>query len=57
MSEAMNMLQVKIGVGADGEFGPNTAREICKHYELSTERGGHLLCQESHDSARFILTQ
>ena len=57
MSEAMKILQSKIGVGADGAFGPNTARAICKHYELSTERGAHLLGQASHESARFKLTQ
>ena len=57
MSEAMKILQGKIGVGADGAFGPNTARAICKHYELSPERGAHLLGQASHESARFKLTQ
>ena len=35
MSEAMKKLQEKIGVGADGSFGPNTARAIAKHYDLS----------------------
>jgi murein L,D-transpeptidase YcbB/YkuD len=35
MSEAMKALQAKIGVTADGAFGPNTARAIAKHYELS----------------------
>jgi len=57
MSEAMKILQGKMGVGADGSFGPNTARAICKHYELSPERGAHLLGQASHESARFKLTQ
>lgn len=28
MSEAMKALQEKIGVDADGSFGPNTARAI-----------------------------
>jgi murein L,D-transpeptidase YcbB/YkuD len=35
MSEAMKALQAKVGVTADGAFGPNTARAIAKHYELS----------------------
>ena len=55
MSNAMRKLQDKIGVGADGAFGPNTARAIAKHYELSPERGAHLLGQSSHESAKFTI--
>lgn len=53
MSNAMRNLQEKVGVGADGAFGPNTARAIAQHYELSPERGAHLLGQASHESAGF----
>ena len=53
MSNAMRKLQAKIGVGADGEFGPNTARAISTYYELSPERGAHLLGQASHESGNF----
>lgn len=53
MSDAMRKLQAKIGVGADGEFGPNTARAIVGHYGLSPERGAHLLGQASHESGNF----
>jgi murein L,D-transpeptidase YcbB/YkuD len=38
MSDAMKALQAKVGVKADGSFGPNTARAIAKHYELSPAR-------------------
>ena len=48
MSEAMKKLQEKVGVGADGHFGKNTARAIAKHYELSNERAAHLMGQASH---------
>lgn len=58
MSNAMRKLQTKIGgVGADGAFGPNTARAIAQHYGLSPERGAHLLGQASHESGGFRLTQ
>jgi len=53
MSDAMRNLQTKVGVGADGSFGPNTARAIAKHFGLSPERGAHLLGQASHESGGF----
>ena len=57
MSDAMKKLQAKIGVDADGAFGPNTARAICKHYKLSPARGAHLLGQASHESGEFKLVR
>jgi putative chitinase len=57
MSDAMKKLQEKCGVAADGAFGPNTARAIAKHYQLSPERGAHLLGQASHESGGFKLTR
>ena len=57
MSDAMKALQAKVGVTADGSFGPNTARAIAKHYKLSPERGAHLLGQGSHESGGFKLTR
>lgn len=53
MSNAMKRLQEKVGVGADGSFGPNTARAICKQYGLSPKRGAHILGQSHHESAGF----
>jgi len=49
----MKRLQEKAGVGADGAFGPNTARAVAKHYGLSPERGAHILGQSHHESAGF----
>jgi putative chitinase len=57
MSEAMKVLQAKVGVTADGSFGPNTARAIAKHYDLSPARGAHLLGQASHESGGFKLVR
>jgi putative chitinase len=53
MSNAMSNIQAKVGVGADGRFGPNTARAIASHYGLSPERGAHLLGQAAHESGEF----
>jgi putative chitinase len=56
MSDAMKAVQARCGVTADGQFGPNTARAIAKHYELSAERAAHLLGQASHESGGFRQT-
>lgn len=57
MSEAMKKLQEKVGVGADGHFGKNTAKAIAKHYELSNERAAHLMGQASHESGHWRHTR
>ena len=57
MSEAMKKLQERCGVAADGAFGPNTARAIAKHYDLSPNRAAHLLGQAAHESGGFRLTE
>ena len=57
MSDAMKKLQTKVGVSADGAFGPNTARAIAKHYDLSPARAAHLLGQASHESGGFKLVR
>ena len=57
MSDALKSLQEKCGCSPDGSFGPNTARAIVKHYELSPERGAHLLGQVVHESGSFKLTR
>ena len=57
MSEAMKKLQERCGVAADGAFGPNTARAIAKHFDLSPNRAAHLLGQAAHESAGFTITK
>ena len=57
MSEAMKKLQEKVGVGADGHFGKNTAKAIAEHYELSNERAAHLMGQASHESGHWRHTR
>ena len=53
MSDSLKLLQEKCGVTPDGGFGPNTARAIVSHYELSPEHGAHLLGQAAHESGGF----
>ena len=55
--EALKQLQEKCGVNPDGAFGPNTAKAIVTHYELSPERGAHLLGQVVHESGSFKYTR
>ena len=55
--EALKMLQEKCGVAPDGAFGPNTAKAITAHFELSPERGAHLLGQVVHESGTFRYTR
>ena len=57
MSNALKLLQEKCGCSPDGSFGPTTARGIVKHYELSPERGAHLIGQVIHESGSFKLTR
>jgi putative chitinase len=57
MSEALKKLQAKCGVGADGAFGPNTARAIAKHYDLDPKRAAHLMGQVSHESGGWKRTK
>ena len=54
--EALKILQEKCGVEPDGAFGPNTAKAIVSHFELSPERGAHLLGQTVHESGSFKYT-
>ena len=57
MSQALRNLQEKIGVTADGGFGPNTARAIANYYHLDVLRGCHLLGQAAHESGSFYFTE
>ena len=58
MSEALKHLQEKVGCEViDGSFGPNTAKKIVAHYDLSAFRGAHLLGQVHHESGGFKKTK
>lgn len=47
------LLQSKIGVEPDGDFGPKTAKAFAEHFELGYDQTAHILGQCHHESAGF----
>ena len=52
---SIKLLQEKIGVTADGAFGPNTLRAAMAFYELTPYRAAHFFGQTGHETAAFKL--
>jgi len=48
-------LQQKIGVVADGAFGPTTLKAAAKHYNLTPERAAHFFGQTGHETGGFLV--
>ena len=46
-------LQQKIGVSADGAFGPGTFKKAAAFYKLSPDRAAHFFAQTAHESGGF----
>ena len=46
-------LQKKIGVTADGAFGPGTLKAAAAFYKLSHDRAAHFFAQTAHESGGF----
>ncbi len=46
-------LQKKIGVTADGAFGPGTFKKAAAFYKLSPDRAAHFFAQTAHESGNF----
>jgi putative chitinase len=46
-------LQQKIGVAADGAFGPGTFKRAATFYKLSSARAAHFFAQTAHESGGF----
>ena len=46
-------LQQKIGVTADGAFGPGTFKKAASYYKLSPARAAHFFAQTAHESGGF----
>ena len=46
-------LQKKIGVSADGAFGPGTFKKAAAFYKLSPNRAAHFFAQTAHESGGF----
>ena len=52
---SLKHLQTKIGVTADGAFGPATLKAAMAFYKMSPERAAHFFAQTSHETGEFKL--
>jgi putative chitinase len=50
---SLKNLQERIGVTADGNFGPGTIKTAATYYKLSKERAAHFFAQTAHESGNF----
>ena len=50
---SLKSLQEKIGVGADGAFGPGTLKAAMAFYKLTPVRAAHFFAQTSHETGGF----
>lgn len=50
---SLKNLQQKIGVTADGLFGPGTLKAAMAYYKMSPERAAHFFAQTAHESGGF----
>lgn len=50
---SLKSLQEKIGVGADGAFGPGTMKAAMAFYKLTPVRAAHFFAQTSHETGGF----
>lgn len=48
-------LQEKIGVKADGSFGPTTLKAAMKYFDLTPERAAHFFGQIAHETGGFTV--
>ena len=52
---SLKSLQTKIGVTADGGFGPRTMRDAMAFYKLTPIRAAHFFAQTGHETGEFKL--
>lgn len=53
---SLENLQRKIGVTADGAFGPGTLKTAAAYYKLSPKRAAHFFAQCAHESGNWKAT-
>ena len=46
-------LQTKLGIAADGAFGPGTMKAAMAYYKMTPERASHFFAQTAHESGGF----
>ena len=52
---SLKSLQEKIGVTADGAFGPGTMKKAMEYYKLTPVRAAHFFAQTAHETGGFKL--
>ena len=50
---SLKSLQEKIGVGADGAFGPGTMKKAMEFYKMTPVRAAHFFAQTAHETGGF----
>jgi len=50
---SLKSLQTKLGLTADGAFGPGTMKAAMKFYNLTPERAAHFFAQTGHETGDF----
>jgi putative chitinase len=50
---SLKSLQTKIGVTADGAFGPGTLKAAMSFYKMTPERAAHFFAQTAHETGNF----
>ena len=50
---SLKNLQTKIGVTADGAFGPGTLKAAMAYYKMTPERAAHFFAQTAHETGGF----
>ena len=50
---SLKSLQSKIGVTADGVFGPGTMKKAMEFYKFTPQRAAHFFAQTAHESSNF----
>lgn len=50
---SLKSLQAKIGIVADGAFGPGTFKAAAGYYKLNRNRAAHFFAQTAHESGNF----
>jgi len=50
---SLKALQAKLGIPADGAFGPGTMKAAMKFYNLTPERAAHFFAQTGHETGDF----
>jgi putative chitinase len=50
---SLKALQTKLGIAADGAFGPGTMKAAMKHFNLTPVRAAHFFAQTGHETGDF----